>query len=296
MPAPKIHTLYAVDAGGTLISGITDQAVNPQAQELLIGGDGATEPQLATVMGAAPQVDFSTVSLASALTAVGLAGLNLTTNPAVFFWQQCADGGLRAGALSHLKASMAKGLLLPVRLTARQGDAAELQITALAKWDGTNDPIVLTANQSLTGSPNMGELFTLGPVAVNGSAVPGVVEVSIDFAISLYAPRADGDLYPRFIGIKGRQPVVRVRSLELLTQSTFGLTGAATTTWATYFRKKSTTGNVADATAQHVKVSGTNGRAHVESARARHGDDGAQTELVIQPTTLPTLNTATAIV
>ena len=92
---------------------------------------------------------------------------------------------------------------------------------------GTVSPVVRTASQSLPALAYTREVFTLGPVKLNGTAVDGVQEVTIDFGIKEEVKAGSGALYPQLVAISEIRPRVTVRVNDESALATLGLQGVA---------------------------------------------------------------------
>jgi hypothetical protein len=259
MSSTTLHTLWACDAGGTLIDEITNHRVATQIQRMMRTVGGEVEPKFVCIGEQRPSIFFTTLALARALAAVGADGLTLSAAANFWFQKMVVDSGTRAGALSHLKLTVNAGIIVPRTLRAAQGDYATLEYECACRYNGTNEPIVPLASQSLTGTPAVDEKFTVGPVNINGAALDGIKETTIDFGLQLLLEVSEGDIWPTFIAIMERAtPLITIRTTDALAFNTLGLDGVAqgATDSEVYFRKKAADGgNELDATAEHIKVS-----------------------------------------
>lgn len=257
MSSTSLHTLYACDAGGNLIDEITDFRLASNIVRMMqpLGGD--VEPKYVCIASQSPSISFTTLALARGLAAVGADGLALSS-PGVFFLQKMTQDGKRAGALAHLKLTVNAGIVVPRTLRATQGGYASLDYECVCRYNGTLEPIVPLASQSLAGAPVVDEKFTVGTVNINGAALTGIKEITIDFGLQLVLDISEGDIWPTFIAIDARMsPLITIRTSDALAFNTFGLDGTAqsATDSEVYFRKKAMDGtNEADATVEHIKV------------------------------------------
>ena len=297
------YVLYAVDIGGTFIDEITAFGINKNTQQMIESADGEVEPTFISLQQQTPELSFTTLALAKALAAVGISGLAIPggANPAVFFFQKMlADGG-RAGTLQHMMGEVEQGLIVPRTLNASQGGNATLSYDVAIRYDGTNEPIVFTALQTLTGSPSFSELFTLGPWVINNVELPGMIGATIDFGLDVFRQFTGGDVWPTFLSLKRRANTqLTGRTRETVSMDTFGFVGTAqgATDSKVYFRKKDQdgAGNVAVGTAEHVVFSIAAGSIRVESADANHPEP-YENNVIITPRnngTDPTIAVSTA--
>ncbi len=289
MSVTALHTLYAVDvdpviAGDSIfIDQVTDFAVSPNVQEALAGADGQVDPTYVATMGQAPRIGFSTSKLATVLAKVSaqffIKGIKIDSDVdddgLECFFQKLSEGGTREGASSHVKLTVNEGLLVPRGISAVQGGIATLGLETLITWDGVNNPIVIAGSQSLIGSPSVSELYTLGPVNINGSQIDGVQGWQFDPGIVSIVRGADGLPWPTYVGIMSRVPSLIIQTTDVTVLSTFGLAGAAqgASDSVAYLRKMAEGGTrVADATAEHISFTMDAGMITVGPITGSHGE------------------------
>jgi len=305
------HTLYAVNvdtvgAGDIFIDQIADFRLDPRINKLLEGGDGGVYNTHVSVLSQDPRIIFTTTKLASALAKCGLTGLAITADvdePGAEFWfQKLVEGGTRATGASHIKLTVAEGLLLPRTINAPHNGRATIGYECIATYDGTNDPIVVAGSQELSGTPSVSELFTAGKAMINGAQLEGVQNIVIDIGIQELVEGADGLVWPTYAGILRIQPVIRITTADAGALSTFGLTGAAqgATDSIVYLRKLAEGGTrVADATEEHISFTIDEGHISVSDVSGPHGQRlGSMVEIspTYDGTNAPlVINTATAI-
>lgn len=273
MATSKLSTLYAVDIASTLLDEISNVNVDPAIQKQMAALGGAIEPRFVTIMGQSPVINFSSHALARCLAAVGVSGLALAS-PAELFWQAILIDGGREGTLKHFQMTVNAGLVVPRRISAQQGGLATITYDIICRYNGTNEPIVYTVDQTLAGSPTVDELFTIGKATINGVDLTGITGIDIDFGLQIVQQISDGDIWPTFVGIMERSaPVISIITTDVVSMNTFGLDGTAqgATDSLVYFRKKlADGGNVTDVTAEHIKFSIDAGIITVEQTGGGH--------------------------
>ncbi len=278
MSVEAAHVLYAVNinaASDVLIDQISDQNLDAGLMEMILGGAGEVYNRFVAVQGQAPRVGFATSKIKTALDKCGAAGLALDAdNILEMFFQAVAEGGTREGVTSHLKLSVNEGLLVPRTIEAPHGGRAVLTYEGIATWDGTNDPVVLLANQTLPGTPAVDEVFTAGPVEINGVALTAIQNISIAFGISEMVVGGDGEVWPSFVAIQGIQPIITITTLDVLVLNTLDLEGKAQTASdsVVYLRKIAKGGTrVPEATEQHISFTIDEGRIATRTVGGSHG-------------------------
>jgi len=296
MPVSRLHTIYAVNqntktlaASPVLIDQVGDFRCSPEVREIIQAGDGEVDPSYVAVMGASPRLSFSTTGLAAALGVVGIGGAIIDadgTYPGlVAYFQKMEEGGERMTGSDHLKMTCKEGILLPRELTAQQEGVAALRLEAVLSYDGTNLPVVIADSQALAGSPAVTEVFTTGPVKVNGTLLESVQSITVEFGIREAVVAGDGEVFPTWVGVQSRVPTIRIRTTDAVALSTFGLTGAAiSTTVQAWLRKmdEGVGGRVADGTAEHILFTLNDGRVRVRDVGASQ-DSPAYSEVVCTP-------------
>jgi len=297
MSITNLHTLYAVNLNTATLNGspalfdqIQNFRISTGLQQILQNGDGAVDPSFVGIMSQKPMLRFSTTALATGLAACGLSGAVIDADgsyPGLEAWfQKMAAGSDRASGANHLKMTGAKGILVPRSLRASQDGTATLEFEAIFVYDGTLDPVVIAASQALSGSPAVGEMFTVGPVKINGSFLEGIQDITFDFGIKLITESGDGQVWPTFVGIMSREPSLRIRTTDLTALSTYGITGAAiaASDVVAFLRKiaEGTSGRVADDGGEHISLTAAQGIITVENESASQDGVGSA-DLVITP-------------
>jgi hypothetical protein len=246
--------------GGT-ISQIVDESFSPGLQEIIEGGSGTLDPEFIAIGEGKPMLSFTSTALATALGIAGL-GAYAITSAADWYFQRIEQGGTRSAGAVHKKLTTTKGILVPRSIRASQGvQPATISYDLLPlSADGETAPVAITSNQSLPTIPLVSELFTLGPVSINGAFMSGGQSMNWDFNMAEERHADDGGVWPTFAGIATRTPVCAVNGFDMNALSTHGLSGLALTSFKTYFRKIAAgSTRVASGTAQHVRLQGTGG-------------------------------------
>ena len=307
-----IYTLYAVNIATTaavdlFIDQIVRQRISPGIQRILAGGSGSVDPTYVAVMDQKPTITFDTTALATVLASCGISGLKIDSDVddvgAEFWFQKLEEGGTRATGANHRKMTVNEGLLVPVEIRApHNGAPATLSMSLAITWDGTNDPIVLESSQSLTGSPSVGEIFTAGPVMINGAEVEGIQETIIRFGLDVMTIGGSGSVWPTYAAIRAREPEIVFTTLDASHFATYGFSGTAqgATDSIVYLRKVAEGATrVANATAEHISFTLDEGMVHTQEVGGDHNNP-QMPSLIFVPTydgsnAIIVVNTATAI-
>jgi hypothetical protein len=296
MSVSKLYTLYAVNLDTETLAGsavLLDQvqsfAISTGLQRIIQRGDGAVDPTYVAIMSQRPMLRFTSTAIATYLGACGIGGtiIDSGTYPGLEAWfQKMDEGGTRASGSSHLLMTVNEGLLVPRAIQAGQDGVATIDLEAVITYDGTNEPIVLADSQALSGSPATAELFTVGPVNINGSALESIQSITIDFGIGVTVQSGDGQVWPTYAAIMSREPSIRVRTTDATAINTFGLDGTAQSASdsVVFLRKLSEGGTrVADNGSEHISFTIDEGMITVENQDVSQ-DGVAMADIVITPT------------
>ena len=255
-------------AGAVLLDQIQNFEDDPGINLVVASGDGQVDPTYVAVMSQRPTMSFGSSALATILGACGISGAVIDadgTYPGLVAWyQKMAEGGIRASGSAHLKMTAKEGLLIPTSVTAQQDGTAMVSVQAGLTYDGTNAPIVVADSQALSGSPAVGEMFTVGPVSINGATLEGIQSISFDPGLSLVFGAGDGDVWPTYVSVQARRPRISVVTTDVSALATLGISGAAqgASDSVVWFRKKAEGGTLtADATAEHISLTMDDGMA-----------------------------------
>lgn len=269
------YVLFAVTIDGTVIDGITSQQVGHNIQKAINHNDGSPESRFAGVMSAKPTISFTTVALKKLLDVIGTQGAAISSSVVLFF-QKTAANGKRAGSTSHLKLTIAAGLVVPRRLSVSQDGEAQLtaEIFPISS-DGSTSPITYADSQSLAGSPDSAQKYTVGPVKINGTAWESQ-SIEVDFGIDVQTRSHSGYVYPVHAFINRIHPTIGFTTLDAGILATFGIPGAAqgSTDSVVYFRKLAE-GSTRDAdnSSTHVSLTIDEGLITVDGGQASDGGD-----------------------
>lgn len=291
---PNIYSIYGVQidtgAATTDLGQITASRISPALQQAVEGGDGKVDADYAAVLSQRPMIEFTTRQIAGLLGVIGPDGFGFNdaadSKNMTFWLRQRAHGGQFSAGGAHIKFSVLKGLAVLTGIRAGQDGLAEAGVAVYAvSADGTAAPIARAFGQALAGSPAATQLFTSGPVWINGAAVDGFQDVSVDFGISVSPVAGDGHVFPVHASIVRRRPTITGRTLHADVLDTLGLSGVARSgTLRAFLRRKAAGGvNEADNSGVHVRFDVAAGRIHSEEWAGSDGDH-AGVRVVITPT------------
>jgi hypothetical protein len=286
MPYAGVHVVGGLVVTGTpdVIIDLESQGFNPGLNELVQGASGQVYRTFAALMSAAPRFNGATSQLKTFLAKVGVEGLV----GAADLYAQLADiaTGKRSSGSGHEKFAIATGLILPRQLTVGQNRPARITFDVIGvNAAGTTNPAVRStaAMPALTG---VSELFTLGPVKVNGVAYEGVQDLTIDFGLTEQVHQGSGAIYPQLVFLAEIAPRITIRTDDaglIAALTVEGLAQSASDS-VIYLRKLAQDGiRVADDVAEHISLTIDEGRWSPSEKSGTH--PGGQTAgFTMQPT------------
>ena len=282
MSVSKAYTLHCATVGANFLDQMEDQNYDAGIEQMLIQANGAIYPQFVAIGLQQPKLTFTTSNLYAAL-AQGLLGYNigatLTNTTAAFYWRQyLAQGGFKSGSV-NLKMLMNSGCIFPRRLTANTGEKASMDMEVIPIYDGTHSPFVITDSNALpSGTPAISHVHTAGPVVVNGVAIHGVQNLSVDFGIKEMLLKSDGDANNSFIGTPTVAPVIEFSTYDMSILATLGAASTITSTTELFLvaiQPGGTRYAYDDVGNKHISLTITSGMVYVEQASAKVGEVGS---------------------
>ncbi len=218
---------YIIDAfklAAVVINGIVQSRFSTQLERLILHGGSQIDPGFVGVPRSAPQLEFDTTQVKTALAGLGgIDGIVIAAN-SYFWWAKTASGGLRAGAGANGKGAIAVGYVFPMRIKATLTSCTITYRVVMLSANGTTAPVAFTYSQDLdAGSAAAAEAYVLGAVSINGSTVDGATDVEIDFG---YDPKVVGGLqYATACQAAKRNPKITIRSTDLSLFESVGIAG-----------------------------------------------------------------------
>jgi len=282
----KVHKLYgAVRLGADYIDQNAELSLSPGLQTMLISN--GVDNSFAAIARQDPRVRVGTSAVATALALSGIGGLEIAAGATELdFWLRQGEfaGTYTAGA-AHLQITGHNGLFYPLTLNA-DGVSAAIRYEFAPAWDGTNDPLVLTPDQALGGTPAVDEAFVVGPVMINGVQLRGIQSVAVNFGIQVFQLFHEGEIWCVYLDIQKRSPSIVIRTADALSFNTFGLTVVAHTATDSLIYLRAVEENKdrhANAETEHIKIAVDDGIIYVSdlSGDANTPYNG---EVTIEPT------------
>jgi len=265
------YVISAFKHASILIKGVQNLNLTPNLQQIISSGSGAVDPTFVSIGQMQPEITFDATAIKTALAGVGgISGAAMSSD--TFYFQRMLAGGKRGGASTNIKVVAVAGIIIPTQIRAAQSREATIGYRAVpVSSNGILAPITMTTLQSLeTGQDAANEIYTLGPVTVNGTALPGVDDMTLDFGINLEIIFADGGIYPTFVGIMNRAPFFTVKTFDLDALASWDIDGIVQgATDSTIILQNQVEGGVRGAAPITFSVNA--GMAHFENITGAHG-------------------------
>jgi len=250
----NVFKLAAMTIDETTISQISEQSVNTGLQEVVQAADDAVDPTYAALMHGDPVLSFTTSQIAAFLAAVGISGKEISSSVNMYF-TKTAEQGINATAGQSIQVAVSKGLILPRRIQAAQGSVARIMFDVIAvSTDGLTNPLAATTGGT-SPSSGVSQLYTAGPLKLNGTDDEGVQSMDFDFGLTGKPLRHSGLVYPVRTHIESRRPSFRFTTTNALALTTLGAGGTAqgSTDSVAWLRKLDRLGaRVANNASEHI--------------------------------------------
>lgn len=248
--------------------------------------------------GSEPRFRWTTSDIAGAFaSSVGLSpntgkSINNATINVPFAEREIS--GIASGT-SHFRLGASYGLVIPMSLSASQGEekaSLELELAAYST-NGLVHPVAMVDNASLSAAAFNVE-HRLGPAYINDVKIPDLLRMQINFGIVMSLNTYNGENYPTRVQIDTVDPTIDLffHNVKLLKEYTDGI---GTMTGATvYLRKRKPGGSVvADDVAEHIGFSFAGGIQEYTTIQAS-GNGLAEPGIRLHGKTL-TVSVATAL-
>lgn len=242
------------------------QATLNTALDILVGrGSGNVAPDDHFVNGSNPAATFTSMDVATILAAntanFANAGLQVSSGSLVFPLRIRSAGSTYAGSGAHTTISSANGLIIPRSLSVPGKGAASIDLECLFEsTDGRTIPLTTTTNASLSNG-SFNAMYRLYPCSVNGSAVAGVSNVTVNFGITVENNGdLDGFIYPTEHYITQTDPTIDITFKDEAAFETYGPLFTAQTAAVINLQKMAAGSTVVDvATEEHITLTFADG-------------------------------------
>jgi hypothetical protein len=306
MTATRLFYPAGIKSGGTYVHSVRTQQLDRMLEELTEFAAGDWAPSFTGSKSGAPEFQTEATDVAAVLglmTDEGLTADLSGTNVDLFF-RQAKPHALRyaEAATEHMVYRLTSNAMAYwTQIQANQNDEARINMTVCAMFDGAQAPLIQLPGQGIDVSALIANLYTLGPVSVNGTDVPGIQSLSIQSNLEIEKVYENGSEYPTLLVARQARPVIRIESLDLeeLDGIVTEVEGELVTDVVVYLRKrKQSMINLDDGDTVHLKMTATRGTAKIMQTQGERGTDTLEIHLQ-RPTpggSLFTIATGQAIV
>lgn len=271
-----------VDA--TYVANVTDQEDRVNFDDLTEFAAGDYAPSFTGSSGYEPVFNVDTMDLKGVIGLCPVGGLYffkscLTGDVKLFFRQGTNAGVVYAeNASQHTVMTMSSNsLLFWDQIKATQGRQATISMQVHGTDNGVNATLTRTPSQAITASPVVADLFTLGPLYLNGTLISSMTSMTWANNVQVDKIAANGEAAPSYVGIRRFRPTVTIETNDVHACAGYTVTGAALTDLKVFLRCRTRAGiNYADASTEHIKLAATKGTYKV----TRH--QGQQTGATIE--------------
>lgn len=264
------HAIVFPAVPDVVVTQLTDVRPNFNYQELVERSAAEPAPQWSGAIGAAPEIAFDSRQLKTILDLVAAGdGVCKSYAPAggtvSVYYRQGANRGLReaVATATHNRYDLANTAMIYWNsISADQRGIAQIECALRAvSTDGIAAPIAHVGAIALSGDSAVGNVYTLGPVSLNGAWLNSVVSARLENGFTFDAEDESGNAWQQYYGIDEWNPRVTIDLMDIDTHGTIGTSGLALTALKLYFRKltKGTVGPVIAATAEHIKFTASAG-------------------------------------
>lgn len=248
------------------IVGASNITFNPGIKEVSEQAPGQVSRSYVGVMSAEPMLTATVFDIATlAANGIGASPLPIISTGTItsvdVYLTKVDPRGENASGSNHIRYSCSRGMIVLRSAQAKDGSTATAQIEIHGESaDGTTNPFTISTGVAIPTTPILNELFTVGPVSVNGSSVSSVTGIDLDMGYTIVKQSSHGEVYPTHVFVTEKNPKLTITSVDASVVSTFTTIGTALTssTFTAFFRKianKAT--RTADGTAEHVKIAGS---------------------------------------
>lgn len=296
-----MYSLGAIEIGGSptvVVGQIVSQQVDPAIEHMIATGSGRVDPTFISMRRGSPRITFASTAIKTLLDNAGIGGLIIDPaavppNPITLWWRRRKPGGTYDDT-DAVKQVISAGLLYPTTLDAAHGvEPATINYELVPVMDGSNEPIATTKGQAFSVTWPTEEHWGIGPAFVDDMRMDFEQRLRINFGLTVNAISGGGEVWPREVHLRDRQPTIECDSLNMAliddthtigTAIGLGSKGVAidaVTDTAVFLRKAAPGGTwETDATAVHIRFTLAAGRVTPNAYTGQHGQDASLPVLI----------------
>lgn len=244
---------------------------------------GGSAPAFVGVMSAEPTATVTSYDVAGLVGIFGVTVASVSAGTVTLPFRKRADGSTYAGTLSHFTMTGANAHGFPTSYTATQDSPASGTVEIkFMSTTGLAAPLTSATGATL-GAQAFNTMYTLGPAGVNGTQVPEITGITVNPGITYEVRMFNGSPYPEKCVIITTDPTIELTFADFDAIDTYGpmFTSNDSQDVTAYFRKMDDgSTRVADATAEHIKFTLSDGLNIVQDFSASDTGDGSATLMI----------------
>lgn len=289
-----IGTIFKIDkvilASGQELHAVGSQDHQFGIKPLVERAAGEVYPNFIANQEQKPVLNIGSKQLDVLLANVPISGAFSLTNIGVYLKKGAGAGAVARATTVHERCVISQACVYWTSIRLMHNQPGEAQLSIVPSYDGTNDPIVFTGSVALPTSLAASSYFGVGPVSINGTAIPGIQEVTIESGIQLQQLGDASEEFDTFVGLLTGEVSITIKTLEQTNWAALGLRGTVldgTNGVIVYGRKFAAGGSrVANGTGEHLKFVGLSGKAIPQNTNGQNADPVSDTIKVtlISPT------------
>ena len=218
---------------------VQNSQLAPGLQQIMDAPSGHTQPMSRAVIQANPEITFQTTQLTTLLASCGIFGSSLSGGNTDLTLRRISNLGTRYAnnASQHQRFRATSGMLYWRSLSVSHAGIATADCRLALCYDGTNPILTPAGSVTVSGTATSVEQFTLGPVAINGTTIEGISDISIALNHQMFEQAADGNLHNTMVAVDRIDPVITINTLSSQLWNTYGINGTALTSLTIYQRR-----------------------------------------------------------
>jgi hypothetical protein len=307
MSLPRAFYPHAIDFPTAMsltdVVQLEDVTARSNDTELIRSCASGFIPEYVGIVRSAPDVTFGTAQIADIFTMCTDENIarDLSAGVTDFYYRAGKPMGIREDDISavHNVARLTNsGMVFWQDIRARDAEEAIINCSIVTAWDGTDDPMTFVGTSALSGTCNVSQLYTLGPVIINTVEVEGLIEWGFSSNVQLETIGSSGEPYIGYQGIRSYTPKLTVRTNDQEWAASTTADGGLVVTALDFYLRQFNRDSIVtpNATANHIKFSATSGLAKVQQVSG----SPTETEIMITLEKPPaadifTVNLASAI-
>lgn len=214
------YKIGAIRAGGIVLPGAENSAINTGTNKTMVYADGALGPRTSFISAMDPTIPFGSRNL-DLLKMTGTRGKPVeeigsgeSQGLLEVFMELLKPNSTIYGGAKHMKFEANRGFLSPNSLTCETDDVFTMDFQLYVASPEQTWPLVAVTDQTL---PNLEDitLYGIGAMFVNGLHVNSKSSVDLQFNPTVEPHRRDGNIYPECFYLTNFEPKLNVTLADL---------------------------------------------------------------------------------